>query len=125
MITVTITDKGVDEVVERLKQAAASTPMGVVAHINGQANAAKRGVSVAPDQIIELFRPDLAVRVWNAEKAAGIDIPIRIHVFDRDGKTVLSYRTPSQVFAPYLNPQLDLIGRELDPVFTEIVHHAQ
>lgn len=124
MISRTIRGRSVDEVVERLKQGAASASMAIVAHLNGQANAAKRGLSVPGDQILEVFRPDLAIRVWEADKSAGLDIPIRIHVFEQGAATVISYRPPSAVFAPYHNPRLDLIGAELDPVFAAIAAHA-
>lgn len=124
MISSILKDTSVDEVVERLKQAAAEASMGVVAHINGQANAARRGLVVAGDQILEVFRPDLAIRVWRAEKRAGIEIPVRIHVFKQGPETVVSCRPPSEIFAPYRNPELDLIGTELDPVFARIVAGA-
>ena len=57
------------EAIERLVSAAAAVPMGLVAQINGQANCAKKGIEVAPDQILEIFRPDFAVKVWAADKA--------------------------------------------------------
>jgi uncharacterized protein (DUF302 family) len=76
-----------------LTEAAQAVPMGVLAHINGQANCAKKGIEVPADQVLEIFRPDFAIRVWKAHKPAGIDIPLRIHLYAADGKTVVSYRT--------------------------------
>lgn len=111
----------VEDTVKRLQDAIAAVPMGLVAHINGQANAAKRGLSVAPDRILEIFRPDFAVRVWAADKSAGIDIPLRIHVYAADGETVVAWRWPSRVFAPYANPALDALAAELDAIFQQIL----
>lgn len=111
----------VDRATELLQQAILAFPMGLVAHINGQANAAKRGITVPADQILEVFRPDFAIRVWQAEKSAGIDIPLRIHVYEQDGKTHVAYRTPAQVFAPYANAQLNAVAAELGPIFKQIV----
>jgi uncharacterized protein (DUF302 family) len=113
-----------DETVERLKAAVAAVPMGLVAHINGQANAAKKGLTVDCDQILEVFRPDFAVRVWTARKEAGLDIPLRLHIYVRDGRTTVTYRRPSRVFAPYGHPDLDTLGAELDTLFAEIVARA-
>lgn len=107
--------------VERLKAATAAVPMGLVAHINGQANCAKKGIAAMPDQILELFRPDFATRVWAADKRAGLDIPIRIHVCRHAGRTWVACRMPSQVFAPYACAALDAIGQELDEIFTRIL----
>jgi uncharacterized protein (DUF302 family) len=110
----------VDEVVKRLVDSIAAAPLALVAHINGQANAAKRGFSVPPDQILEVFRPDLAVRVWEADKRAGIEIPLRIHVYESAGKAVVSHRPPSEVFGRYENAALDAISRDLAPLFERV-----
>lgn len=116
--------KTCDEVVAALKEAASAFSMAVVAHINGQANAAKQGMQVDCDQILEIFRPNLAAKVWAADKAAGIDIPLRVHVYAKDNKTVASYRLPSQVFAPYAHPDLTQLGIELDGIFAAIFGRA-
>jgi len=48
-----------DTAAAKLTEAAQAVPMGVLAHINGQANCAKKGITVPADQILEIFRPDL------------------------------------------------------------------
>jgi len=111
----------VDTTTAKLTEALLAIPMGLVAHINGQANAAKRGLTVPSDQILEVFRPDYAVRVWQADKRAGIDIPLRIHVYEADGKTWVAMRSPGAVFAPYNNAPLDQIAAELQPIFDKIL----
>lgn len=105
----------------KLIEAVSAQGMGLVAHIDGQANAAKRGVTVEADQILEIFRPDFAVRVWQAEKCAGIDIPLRIHIYAADGKTYIAMRSARTVFAPYGNPRLNEIADELQPIFDNIL----
>jgi len=111
----------VDEVAEKLIAAVNAYPMGLVAHANGQANCAKKGISVPADQVLEVFRPDYAVKVWAAEKAAGIDIPLRIHLYEAGGKTWVAYRPAAEVFKPYVNPQLDVLGGELDVIFNQLL----
>ncbi len=104
-----------------LIEAVAAQGMGLVGHIDGQANAAKRGVTVEADQILEVFRPDFAVRVWQAEKCAGIDIPLRIHIYAAAGKTHIAMRSAHTVFAPYCNLELNKIADELQPIFDNIL----
>ena len=111
----------VDETAEKLIAAIAAYPMGLVAHANGQANCAKKGIDVPADQVLEVFRPDYAVKVWAAEKAAGIDIPLRIHLYEAGGKTWVAYRPAAEVFKPYVNPQLDVLGGELDVIFNQLL----
>jgi uncharacterized protein (DUF302 family) len=118
----TITSKlTADQAVERLTAAVAEVNLRVVAHINGQANAAKMGKTVPADQILEIFRPDFAVRVWAACKAAGHDIPLRIHVYEEDDQTRVACRMPSDTFKPFASAGLDAIAAELDPLFEQIL----
>jgi uncharacterized protein (DUF302 family) len=95
--------------------------MRVVAHINGQANAAKLGKQVPADQILEVFRPDFAIRVWNACKPAGHDIPLRIHVYEDGAQVKVACRLPGEVFAAFGSPELDAVGAELDGIFNNIL----
>jgi len=111
----------VDEAVEKLIAAIAAYPMGLVAHANGQANCAKKGITVPADQVLEVFRPDYAVKVWAADKAAGIDIPLRIHLYEASGRTWVAYRPAAEVFRPYANPALDALGSELDTIFNQLL----
>ena len=110
----------VDEAVRRLMKGIAAAPLALVSHINGQANAAKRGLCVPADQILEVFRPDFAVRVWAANKSAGIDIPLRIHVYDAGGTTVVAHRPPSEIFSVYSNPALDEVAADLAPLLARV-----
>lgn len=110
----------VDEAVRRLMEGIAAAPLALVSHINGQANAAKRGLCVPADQILEVFRPDFAVRVWAADKRAGIDIPLRIHVYDAGGTTVVAHRPPSEIFRVYSNPALDQVAADLAPLLARV-----
>ena len=101
-----------------------SENMRVVAHINGQANAAKMGKTVPADQILEVFRPDFAIRVWEAYKSAGHDIPLRIHVYEEGDAVKVACRMPTEVFAPFGSEALDAIGVELDAIFERILAKA-
>lgn len=120
MIILTVT-LDADAAAAKLIEAIQAVPMGLVAHVNGQANAAKKGIAVPADQILEVFRPDFAIRVWKAHKPAGIDIPLRIHLYEADGKTRVAFRTAREVFAPYANAELDAIAGELDPIFAALL----
>jgi uncharacterized protein (DUF302 family) len=113
-----------DTVVEHLKQGVEETGLRIVAQINGQANALLIGKEVPADQILEIFRPDFAVRVWAACKPAGIDIPLRIHVYGNGSDTCVACRMPSEVFASYANDALAGIGVELDSLFLAILERV-
>lgn len=116
-----VSSLGVEDAVAKLLQGVEAANMRVVAHINGQANAAKMGKQVPADQILEVFRPDFAIRVWGACKAAGHDIPLRIHVYEEGDAVKVACRMPSEVFAPFGVAELDAIGSELDAIFGDIL----
>ncbi len=120
MKTIT-TNLSADEAVEALKRGIEAQGMRLVSHINGQANARLIGKEVPADQVLEVFRPDYALRVWAACKSAGIDIPLRIHVYEENKKTQVALRRPTSVFSAYANAPLSAIGEELDTVFDNIL----
>ena len=119
-----VTPLTADAAIDALKTGIESANMRIVAHINGQANAAKIGKEVPADQILEVFRPDFAIKVWNACKPAGLDIPIRIHVYEVDAEVIVACRMPSEVFAPFESAELDEVGKELDAIFDSILSTA-
>ena len=118
------TDLSADEAVSALKTGIEAAGMRLVAHINGQANAKLIGKEVPADQILEVFRPDFAVRVWEACKPAGHDIPLRIHVYEDDGCTHVACRMPKTVFAPYSSDALMRVAEDLEPIFERILAHV-
>lgn len=113
-----------EETVTKLISGIEAENMRIVAHINGQANAAKMGKEVPADQILEVFRPDFAIRVWNACKPAGHDIPLRIHVYEEGDEVKVACRMPTEVFAPFESSELDDIGMELDVIYNNILSYA-
>lgn len=80
----------------------------LVNRIDGQEKAAMTGVTAGCDRIYGIFRPDYAVRVWRACPAAGIDIPLRLHVFRNEaGLLQLNYRLPGEIFSAWQNDLLN------------------
>lgn len=116
---------GFDQTVSRLEQAIKDNGMGLVAQASASRAAAGRGVKIPGNAVLMVFRNDYAVRMLKASIPAGIEAPLRLYVTENaDATTGVSYRAPSAVFAPYANPELDAMARELDPVFEKILRDA-
>ena len=114
-----------DAVVTRLEKAIEANKMGLVAQASASRGAAARGVKIRGNAVLMVFRNDYAVRMLAASVPAGIEAPLRVYITeDRDGRTSVTWRSPSAVFAPYGNADLVALARELDPIIEKIVRDA-
>ena len=114
-----------DTMVQRLEKSIVDNKMGLVAQASASKGAASKGIKIPGNAVLMVFRPDFAVRMLKASVAAGIEAPLRIYITENaDGTTSVSYRTPSVVFSPYRNSELDALATELDPIFDRIVGDA-
>lgn len=110
---------------QRVEKAVEANGMGLVAQASASRGAAARGVKIPGNAVLMVFRNDYAVRMLAASVPAGIEAPLRLYVTENaDGTASLAYRTPGAVFAPYGNPALDAMAKELDPIFEKIVSDA-
>jgi uncharacterized protein (DUF302 family) len=113
------------QVAAALERAIGDERMALVCHANAQGGAAARGVTIKGNQVLMVFRNDLAVRLLAADPRAGFEAPIRIYVYETaGGGAVISYVPPSVVFAPYRHPDVQALARELDTIFKAIVDRA-
>ena len=122
--SVTPTSYRFDELSSRLEDAIKAHDMGLVTDASASGGAASRGIVIPGNRIVGVYRNDFARRMLAASIAAGIEAPIRFYVTENpDGTATLSYKTPSFVFAPYMEeggvPLRDL-AFELDAIFDKI-----
>lgn len=120
-----ITSQGFDATVARLEKAIEANKMGLVAQASASRGAAARGVKIRGNAVLMVFRNDYAVRMLAASVPAGIEAPLRLYVTeDQNGRTSVTWRSPSAVFAPYGSADLNALARELDPILEKIVRDA-
>ena len=126
--SVTQTEKSYGDLINAVEDAAKSNKMGVVTQAGPTKTAAKRNITIPGNQVIGLFNNIYAVRILNLSTAAMIEAPIRMYVTENaDGTASLSYKTPSFVFAPYLeesDSDLTVAAEELDSIFEQIAMDA-
>jgi len=118
----TVIHKDMDTVFNELEKQISAHGMLLLCSINGQANAEKIGEIVAAVRVLDVFRPELAVRVWRAEQQAGIEIPVRLYLYeDRNGDTILVHRSLREAFVKYRLDELAQVGNEADELITSII----
>ena len=108
----------------RIHNAIAANDMIAVTQAGPTAAAKRRGIDIPGNRVIGVFRNDFAVRALEASVAAMIEAPIRFYVTEEaDGTGTLSWKTPSHVFAPYMEEggaELQAVAEELDAIFEKI-----
>jgi uncharacterized protein (DUF302 family) len=113
---------------ERLDAAIKDEKMGLVTTASASAGAKAAGIAIPGNRVVGVFRNDFARRMLAASIPAGIEAPIRIYLTENpDATATLSYKTPSFVFAPYVDAEkseLKTIATELDQIFTRIAERA-
>jgi uncharacterized protein (DUF302 family) len=121
-------DKSFAALVDDVKVAAKSQKMGVVTQAGPTGAAKARGITIPGNRVIGLFNNIYAVRILGLSTAAMIEAPIRVYVTENtDGSATLSYKTPSFVFAPYVQeagPDLAAAASELDAIFLTIAQQS-
>ncbi len=111
--------------VQRLDDAIKKNKMGIVARASATVGAKSIGVTIPGNMVVMVYHPKYAVRMLNASVPAGIEAPIRYYISENaDGTATLTYRTPSSVFNPYANADLDDMAKELDGIFERIAQDA-
>ncbi len=118
---VMVTSHGFGALVKRLDAAIRDNGMFAVTRASASAGAASRGITIAGNMVIGVYRNDFAVRMLEASVPAGIEAPLIFYVTENaDGVASLSYRTPSAVFAPYFSAALDRMAGDLDAILAAI-----
>ena len=121
------TTKSYDQLVDDVKSAVKANKMGVVTQAGPTGAAKSRGITIPGNRVIGVFNNKFAVRILALSTAAMIEAPIRMYVTETDSGATLSYKTPSLVFAPYMEeagPDLAVAASELDAIFKTIAEAA-
>ena len=122
------TSKPYPLLISDLKTAVKAQGLIVVTQAGPTKAAATRGITIPGNRVLGVFNNDYAVKVLETSTAAMIEAPIRFYVTEgANGSATLSYKTPSHVFAPYLNEggdALAALARQLDADFAAIAAAA-
>lgn len=111
-----------DETVSRVKQAIEGQEMMVIQTVDMQAMLQMVGVQAKGMQQVLFFHPRYGKAIYENDRMAGIEAPLKLVVTEGDMGTMISYYKPSHVFAMY--PKLKALGEELDGVLGRIAEAA-
>lgn len=108
-----------NQTVSRLKQAIGEQNLMVVFEADHQAMLSMVGVQTKGMLTLEFFHPRYGKVIFERNRAAGIEVPLRLVVMEGDMGTMVSYDKPSSIFGKYKG--LEDLGRELDGAVEKIV----
>lgn len=118
-----ISGKSFSKAVDALNTAIKSKGMMIVATINHQNMLKMTGLNIKSATTIEFGKPDMGKMVFANHPEAGVEMPARIYVYEReDGKTVISYYKSN--FAKY-DKSFAMIDKMMEMAFTEITNAAK
>lgn len=113
--------KGFKQTVEAVEKAVKSRGMMVVAKIDHQNMLTMVGVKIGGSTTIEFGKPDMGKMVLTMAPEAGLEMPGKIYVFEKEGKTLISYYKSN--FVNY-SPDFTNVDEMMGMMVAEIVKEA-
>jgi len=116
-----VSHKGFQDTTEAVVKAIKGRGMMVVAQIDHQNMLKMVGAKIGGSKTIEFGKPDMGKMVFGMSPEAGLEMPAKIYVFERDGKTTLSYYKTD--YAKY-SPEFAKVDEMMGMMLNEIVQEA-
>jgi len=93
----------VDETVQKVTNTVEELGMKIIAHINHAQAASKKNMQIPPTQVLIFGNLEVGTQLMHDDPRSGLDLPLRVLVWEENGTTYLSYRDPA-----YLQETFDL-----------------
>lgn len=104
----------------RLEKAVKAKGFMIVAKINHQNMISMVGVKMGGSFTLEFGKPEMMKEMLPMNPAIGLEMPLKVYVFEAGGKTTVSYHKPSAIFGAYGMAQMaEMMDKTLDMVTKE------
>ncbi len=114
-----------DETIDRLKSLLEQKKIHVFAQIDHAAAAKKAGLSLRPTQVLIFGNPQAGTPLMQCQQTIGLDLPLRVLVWEDDASTVwLTYRQPSVLAREHNVTGQDEAVKALDNGLAALAHAA-
>lgn len=95
----------VEETMQRLVAAVEKAGATVFARVDHAAGAKKIGAELEPNQMLVFGNPKIGTPIMQQNPAAGLDLPIRVVVYQGvDGTTTVAYHKPDRIAEDHAVP---------------------
>jgi len=103
----------------KIEEAISKNNLIIMDDINGQAMIKMAGKKIPPMHQIIFFHPKYMREVYESNPMAGIVVPLKIIIMERNNKTIIRYFKPSTLFKPYKGTKK--VAEELDKLMNNII----
>ncbi|MBI4830247.1 MAG: DUF302 domain-containing protein [Candidatus Lindowbacteria bacterium] len=125
MLYTTESKRAIDEVGQRLEEAAKKRKFGVLTVHNLKETMKKKGVEFQKEvRIYEVCNPQQAKKVLEAEPMISTALPCRISVYEDKGKVKISTIKPTVQLAAFGRKDLEPVAKEVEDTMIEIMNEA-
>ena len=110
-----------ENVLASLKKMVADNGMMVMGELHQGKVLEMTGLKVQSETIF-VGNPTMGKQIFEAERGAGVVVPVRINVFENaKGQTVVAYIPPTQQLDGFDNPMLNRMAVMLDETLAQMV----
>lgn len=110
------------QTVDVIKGAIEEQNLMVIQVVDAQKMMRMAGKQIGGMKQIFFFHPKYMAQVLAANPMAGIVIPLKLIIMEKDGKVMIRYFMPSEVLKPYKGTEK--IAQELDVIVNKIIKEA-
>lgn len=114
----------VAQVVASFTQLLADRDIEVFATIDHGAGAEKAGLDLGDEVVVIFGNPTVGTRLMQADRRAGLDLPLRVLIWSEAGRTSVAYRDPHDLAHEYelasAAPVLDALAGLLEQLVNSV-----
>jgi len=87
--------------VDKLKQSIEGMDLKIIAEVPHSKGAKMSGLELAPTHLLIFGNPKVGSQLMQKDQGIGLDLPMRMLIYEKEGTTYVSYRDPRDLGAYY------------------------
>jgi uncharacterized protein (DUF302 family) len=123
-LTIVDVDGDVPTAVARIEKALDRLGVAVFARIDHAAGARAAGLELADEVVLVFGDPAVGTVLMQADPRAGIDLPLRMLVWARDGRTQVGYRDPRGLAVDPASAEVATVLGKMNGLLERLVREA-
>jgi uncharacterized protein (DUF302 family) len=115
-----------EQTLDLLKGALDEMGLTLIAEIDHAAAAAKNGLELRPTHTLIFGNPQVGTRLMQADQRAGLDLPLRLLIWQQEGgKVFISHHSPLQLAETYRLKQQTEVLEKMQGVFEKLTQKVR